>query len=87
MTCQRLRKPSPSATPHCKKSSEQSEQSHQIDKTQTLQCVRVCVYLIALGVEIEPGDSCVACLSEANELLRSVPFKHSHTAVLSSRHV
>lgn len=50
-------------------------------------CVCVWMYLIALGVEIEPGDSGISSLSEANELLRSVPFKHSHTAVLSTSHV
>lgn len=49
--------------------------------------VCVCVYLVALGVKIETGDSGIACLSEANELLRSVPFKHSHTTVLSPRHI
>lgn len=50
-----------------------------------LLCVRV--YLIALGVEVQTGDSSVASLSKADELLRSVPLKHAYAAILSAGHV
>lgn len=50
-------------------------------------CAHTCLHLIALGVEIQTGDSGVAGLSEANELLRSLPFKHPDAAVLSPRHI
>ena len=47
----------------------------------------VALYLVALGVEIESGDSGVACLPEADELLGPIPLKHADTPILSSSHV
>lgn len=84
MTCHRLRNPSPSATPHYMK---KAVKSHQRSRSNYRAKALLRVYLIALRVEIKPSDPGVAGLSEANELLRSVPFEHSHTAVLSTRHV
>lgn len=62
----------------------------QIDITDIVrvcECVHACLHLIALGVEIQTSDSGVASLSEANELLRSLPFKHPDAAVLSPCHI
>ncbi len=44
-------------------------------------------YLVALWVEIQACDSSVSSLSETDELLWTIPLKHPHTAVLSTRHI